>query len=235
RASLGRSPGDRRRERLGQDDAATCSARRARADLRHAPCRRLHGLRRAEPGPGPVRRRSAAGLRGGQRARADRGAYAAGEVRARGGRREARGCAPVARRTHARRSRPARRDRRELPRARRADEPSRPRGDRGARALPRDVRRLPPGRDTRPALPGAAVGDSYHLVVTIEEMKPVDWTACARIYEEGLDVGTFENDVPSWAAWDASHLEAPRLVARGNGAILGWAALAPGSHRFFYP
>jgi phosphinothricin acetyltransferase len=70
--------------------------------------------------------------------------------------------------------------------------------------------------------------------VTIEEMQPVDWTVCARIYEEGLDVGTFENDVPSWEAWDASHLESPRLVARENGAILGWAALAPVSSRFCY-
>jgi phosphinothricin acetyltransferase len=70
--------------------------------------------------------------------------------------------------------------------------------------------------------------------VTIEEMEPVDWTACARIYEEGLDVGTFENEVPSWDDWDATHLESPRLVARENGAILGWAALAPVSSRFCY-
>jgi phosphinothricin acetyltransferase len=70
--------------------------------------------------------------------------------------------------------------------------------------------------------------------VTIEDMQPVDWTACARIYEEGLDIGTFENDVPSWEAWDASHLQAPRLVARESGAILGWAALAPVSSRFCY-
>jgi phosphinothricin acetyltransferase len=65
-------------------------------------------------------------------------------------------------------------------------------------------------------------------------MEPADWTVCARIYEEGLDAGTFENDVPSWDTWDASHLEAPRLVARENGAIVGWAALAPVSTRFCY-
>jgi len=59
--------------------------------------------------------------------------------------------------------------------------------------------------------------------VTIEDMRPEDWPACARIYEEGLDVGTFEEEVPSWEAWDATHLPAPRLVAReerrggGNG------------------
>jgi phosphinothricin acetyltransferase len=70
--------------------------------------------------------------------------------------------------------------------------------------------------------------------VTIEEMQPADWPACARIYEEGLDVGTFENDVPSWEAWDPAHLDAPRLIARENGAVLGWAALAPVSSRFCY-
>jgi L-amino acid N-acyltransferase YncA len=70
--------------------------------------------------------------------------------------------------------------------------------------------------------------------VTIEEMRKGDWPVCARIYEEGLDAGTFENDVPEWEAWDASHLAAPRLVARENGSILGWAALAPVSSRHCY-
>jgi L-amino acid N-acyltransferase YncA len=70
--------------------------------------------------------------------------------------------------------------------------------------------------------------------VTIEEMRPDDWPACARIYEEGLDVGTFEDDVPSWERWDETHLDAPRLVARENGAVLGWAALAPVSRRRCY-
>jgi phosphinothricin acetyltransferase len=70
--------------------------------------------------------------------------------------------------------------------------------------------------------------------VTIEEMRPADWPACARIYEEGMDVGTFEDEVPSWESWDATHLGAPRLVARENGSILGWAALAPVSRRPCY-
>jgi len=65
-------------------------------------------------------------------------------------------------------------------------------------------------------------------------MRPEDWPACARIYEEGLDVGTFEDEVPSWEEWDAGHLAAPRLVARENGAVLGWAALAPYSRRPCY-
>jgi phosphinothricin acetyltransferase len=70
--------------------------------------------------------------------------------------------------------------------------------------------------------------------VTIEELRAADWPACARIYEEGLDVGTFEDEVPSWETWDAGHLAVPRLVARENGAILGWAALAPYSQRDCY-
>jgi L-amino acid N-acyltransferase YncA len=70
--------------------------------------------------------------------------------------------------------------------------------------------------------------------VSVEEMRPADWPACARIYEEGLDVGTFEDEVPSWEEWDAAHLETPRLVARESGAVVGWAALAPYSERACY-
>ena len=70
--------------------------------------------------------------------------------------------------------------------------------------------------------------------MTVEEMRAGDWPACARIYEEGLDVGTFEDEVPSWEEWDAAHLAAPRLVARENGAVVGWAALAPTSRRACY-
>ena len=55
----------------------------------------------------------------------------------------------------------------------------------------------------------------------------------ARIFEEGLDEGTFEESVPTWEAWDASHLAAPRLVAR-DAEIVGWAALAPVSRRDCY-
>jgi phosphinothricin acetyltransferase len=69
--------------------------------------------------------------------------------------------------------------------------------------------------------------------VTIDDMQAADWAACARIYEEGLDVGTFEEEVPTWETWDATHLAAPRLVAR-EGAILGWAALGPFSNRQCY-
>ena len=69
--------------------------------------------------------------------------------------------------------------------------------------------------------------------MTIDDLTAEDWPAVARIYEDGLDLGTFEDSVPSWEEWDASHLAAPRLVAR-DGAVLGWAALAPVSRRACY-
>ena len=68
----------------------------------------------------------------------------------------------------------------------------------------------------------------------IEELRAQDWPACALIYEAGLDVGTFEETVPSWEEWDATHLASPRLVARGADGIVGWAALAPVSRRECY-
>lgn len=72
-------------------------------------------------------------------------------------------------------------------------------------------------------------------MVAIDELREEDWPAAARIYEEGLDVGTFEEAVPSWAEWNAKYLPAPRLAARGDGGeLLGWAALMPVSARACY-
>jgi L-amino acid N-acyltransferase YncA len=70
--------------------------------------------------------------------------------------------------------------------------------------------------------------------VTIDGMREEDWPACASIYEEGLDSGTFEESVPEWSHWNESHLPEPRLVAREGGEILGWAALGPVSQRPCY-
>jgi phosphinothricin acetyltransferase len=72
--------------------------------------------------------------------------------------------------------------------------------------------------------------------VTIDAMRAEDWPACARIYADGLDTGTFEEAVPGWEPWDDSHLPEPRLVARDadGGEILGWAALRPESRRACY-
>jgi phosphinothricin acetyltransferase len=70
--------------------------------------------------------------------------------------------------------------------------------------------------------------------VTIEALLPDDWPDVLRIYEEGIDVGTFEELIPTWEEWDSGHLVWPRLVAREDGAVLGWAALAPYSQRACY-
>jgi phosphinothricin acetyltransferase len=67
--------------------------------------------------------------------------------------------------------------------------------------------------------------------VTVDDMRAEDWPAVARIYEEGLDLGTFEDTVPSWDDWAPSH--AIRIVAR-DPEVVGWAALAPTSRRACY-
>ena len=70
--------------------------------------------------------------------------------------------------------------------------------------------------------------------MTIEALLPADWPAVLAIYEEGIDIGTFEELVPTWEEWDQGHLVWPRLVAREDGAVIGWAALAPYSDRSCY-
>ncbi|MDX6571884.1 MAG: hypothetical protein QOC86_1040 [Gaiellales bacterium] len=67
-------------------------------------------------------------------------------------------------------------------------------------------------------------------------MRPGDWPAVAAIYAEGIAAGTatFETAVPPYGAWDAAHLPDHRLVARAEGAVLGWAALSPYSERAVY-
>jgi L-amino acid N-acyltransferase YncA len=70
--------------------------------------------------------------------------------------------------------------------------------------------------------------------MTIDELPAEDWPDAARIFAEGLDVGTFEESVPTWEDWDVSHLAAPRLAARAGAEVVGWAALAPISTRACY-
>jgi L-amino acid N-acyltransferase YncA len=70
----------------------------------------------------------------------------------------------------------------------------------------------------------------------VRDLRPDDWPEVARIYAEGIRTGnaTFETDVPSWEAWDESHLHDHRLVAEGDGRVVGWIALAPASRRPCY-
>jgi phosphinothricin acetyltransferase len=72
-------------------------------------------------------------------------------------------------------------------------------------------------------------------VPTVRAADPSDWPAIARIYAEGIAAGaTFETAVPSWEAWDASHLAEPRLVAEDGGEVVGWLAVSPVSRREVY-
>ena len=73
------------------------------------------------------------------------------------------------------------------------------------------------------------------MVVT-EPFRPEDWDAVRAIYREGIATGhaTFKERVPSWEAWDDSHLGTCRLVARDNATVIGWAALSPVSERCVY-
>ncbi|MGA9542523.1 MAG: N-acetyltransferase family protein [Candidatus Sulfotelmatobacter sp.] len=67
-------------------------------------------------------------------------------------------------------------------------------------------------------------------------MQPSDWLAVREIYAEGIATGqaTFETLLPDWEKWDSSHRQDCRLVGRGGGRVVGWAALSPVSARRVY-
>jgi L-amino acid N-acyltransferase YncA len=70
----------------------------------------------------------------------------------------------------------------------------------------------------------------------LQAMRLEDWPAVRAIYQAGIDAGdaTFETAAPDWAVWDAAHLADHRLVARLDGRVVGWTALAPVSDRCAY-
>lgn len=72
--------------------------------------------------------------------------------------------------------------------------------------------------------------------VAVRRLVEDDWAAVAEIYRQGIAGGTatFETDVPSWEAWDATHLPNHRLVATTDGGLVGWAALSSVSDRCAY-
>lgn len=73
--------------------------------------------------------------------------------------------------------------------------------------------------------------------IRLREMTAADWPQVSEIYRQGIDTGiaTFTTEVPEWAAWDAAHLLAPRLVAEADErALLGFAVLSPASARAPY-
>jgi L-amino acid N-acyltransferase YncA len=72
--------------------------------------------------------------------------------------------------------------------------------------------------------------------MVIDLLRTADWPAVREIYEAGIATGnaTFDTTAPDWPAWDAGHLSDHRLVARHDGRVVGWVALAPVSDRCAY-
>lgn len=73
-------------------------------------------------------------------------------------------------------------------------------------------------------------------MITLDAMAAEDWPPVREIYEQGIATGhaTFAPSAPAWEEWDAAHLAACRMVARGGGEVVGWAALSPVSKRAVY-
>jgi phosphinothricin acetyltransferase len=72
--------------------------------------------------------------------------------------------------------------------------------------------------------------------VEIRPLTREDWPAVSAIWAEGIATGeaTFETSPPSWEEFDTTRHAAHRLVAVEEGAVVGWAALAPVSGRPCY-
>ncbi len=70
----------------------------------------------------------------------------------------------------------------------------------------------------------------------IDELGPEDWEQVRRIYLDGLATGhaSFEVEAPSWESWHQRFHHHSRLVARENGRVIAWTALAPVSARPCY-
>ena len=76
----------------------------------------------------------------------------------------------------------------------------------------------------------------------INPLTTAHWPQVLAIYAEGIATGhaTFATELPTWQAWDDSHLAATRLVAVADGSgpdaanVLGWVALSPVSGRCVY-
>jgi len=72
--------------------------------------------------------------------------------------------------------------------------------------------------------------------LTIEPMTEADGPAVLEIYGEGIasGVATFDTAIPEWRAWTASHRRDCRFVARLDGRVVGWTAVARYSSREVY-
>lgn len=67
-------------------------------------------------------------------------------------------------------------------------------------------------------------------------MTAADWPAVERILRQGIATGeaTFESQTPTWQAFDAGRLAAPRLAAVESAEVVGWIAASPVSTRAVY-
>ena len=71
----------------------------------------------------------------------------------------------------------------------------------------------------------------------IRDLRDGDWPGVEEAYRHGIEDGeaTFETTTPSWEAFDAGKVPAPRLVAEDDdGRVLGWAAASLVSTRAAY-
>lgn len=70
----------------------------------------------------------------------------------------------------------------------------------------------------------------------IRDMHEGDADAVLAIYCEGIETGhaTFEAEPPDWTGFDTRRLKSPRLVAKVEGEVVGWAAASGVSDRCVY-
>src|SRR5262245_7943957 len=73
-------------------------------------------------------------------------------------------------------------------------------------------------------------------MIEIRPFAPDDWPTVEGIYAQGIATraATFETEPPTWEQFDAGRLPEHRLVAVEDGAVVGWAAVAPTSARECY-
>ena len=72
--------------------------------------------------------------------------------------------------------------------------------------------------------------------INVRCMQKDDWDAVVAIFKEGIDLrtATFHSEVPTYEAWDQSHVKTCRFVAEVDGGVVGWIALTPFSGRCVY-
>jgi phosphinothricin acetyltransferase len=74
------------------------------------------------------------------------------------------------------------------------------------------------------------------MELIIRAMGLEDWEEVASIYKEGIEtkIATFQQEIPTYEAWDESHIKSCRLVAQEDDTVIGWTALSPVSSRCVY-